>query len=155
MTTASDVLAQARGRLAESPRERLGDWAHSRKLLGFGRAPRIVPVGEAWRVGVLLITDTGALSVGEVVRARQEAQRGFTAESQRERSDRMAAAFRGGFAEGEAVHIGWTEIDVVAVDHGATSGVLSMQGGEPHIQWSAAGVPRLLAAYLNEQIDLR
>ena len=67
------LLAGARRRLAGAPRERLGDWAHTRRLLGFGRAPRIVPVGEAWHVGVLLIGDAEVWATGEVLRARAEA----------------------------------------------------------------------------------
>ena len=93
-----DVLTDARRRLAGSPRERLGDWAHARKLLGFGRAPRIVPVGEAWHVGVLLIADAEVYATGEILRARAEAVRGYTAEAQRARSERAAAAARGGCA---------------------------------------------------------
>ncbi len=63
------LLAGARRRLAGAPRERLGDWAHTRRLLGFGRAPRIVPVGEAWHVGVLLIGDAEVWATGEVLGA--------------------------------------------------------------------------------------
>ena len=100
------LLDDARRRLAGAPRERLGDWAQARKLLGFGRAPRIVPVGEAWHVGVLLIADAEVYATGEVLRARTEAPRGYTAQAQRERSERAAAAARGGFADGEVVHLG-------------------------------------------------
>ena len=70
------LFDDARRRLAGSPRERLGDWAHARRLLGFGRAPRIVPVGEAWHVGVLLIADAAVYATGEILRARTEAPRG-------------------------------------------------------------------------------
>ena len=78
------LLDGARRRLAGAPRERLGDWAHARKLLGFGRAPRIVPIGEAWHVGVLLIGDAEVWATGEILRARAEAPRGYTAQAQRE-----------------------------------------------------------------------
>lgn len=155
MTDASELFRAARERLVGSPREHVGEWAISRKVLGIGRSPRIVPVGDAWRVGVLLITDDGALSVGEVVRSRQDAPRGFTAEAQRERSERMAAAYRGGFADGEHVHVGWHEIDLAAVDRGESSGILSVIDGEPFVTWSTSGEPRPLAAYLHEQLGLR
>jgi len=149
------LLAQARQRLAGSPRERLGEWAHARRLLGFGRAPRIVPVAEAWHVGVLLIADAAVYGTGEVLRARSEAPRGYTAVSQRERSERAAAAARGGFADGEVVHLGFTPIDVDAVDRGTESGPLSLVGGVPHVRWSRAATPRPLAEYLDEQLELR
>src|SRR5690606_30752442 len=97
---ASSLIAGARARLAGSPRTRLGALVESRKVFGIGRAARIVPVGEVWHLGVLLIGDEQVFATGEVLRARHEAVRGFTAQSQRERSDRAAAAVRGGFAEG-------------------------------------------------------
>lgn len=155
-STASELVSAARERLAGQAVERLGDWAHSRKLLGFGRAPRIVPVGAAWHVGVLLLTDDGVLATGEILRAREEAIRGFVAESQRQRAAVAAAAFRGGFAEGETVHLGAVPIDLAAVDAGGESGPLSVAGdGTVLVQWSAAGATRPLAGYLDEQISLR
>lgn len=153
------LLDDARRRLAGAPRERLGDWAQVRKLLGFGRAPRIVPVGEAWHVGVLLIADAEVYATGEVLRARTEAPRGYTAQAQRERSERAAAAARGGFADGEVVHLGAVRLDLEALRHGEASGPLSIAGGAPGgtvlVRWSATGAPRPLADYLDEQLALR
>lgn len=153
--TASELFAEARTRLKGTPRTALGDWASSRRLLGFGRAPRIIRVGEAWDLGVLLIADEQVFAAGEIVRSREEAIRGYTAVAQRERSERRAAAFRGGFPEGAFVHLGWSEIDVDTVDAGGSSGPLSTVDGIPHIRWSTTGATRPLADYLTEQIDLR
>jgi len=149
------VLADARRRLTGSARERIGDWVQSRRLLGFGRAPRIVPVGEAWHVGVLLIGDADLYATGEVLRARSEAVRGYTAEAQRARSERAAAAARGGFVDGEVVHLGATPIDVDAVRRGDASGPLALVGGIPIVTWTAAGARRPLAEYLADQLSLR
>jgi len=150
----AQLFAAARARLQGRPRVRLGEWSASRRVFGIGRAPRIVPAGEAWQVGVLLIGDDRVFQVGEVLRARHDAIRGFTAESQRARSDRAAAAHRGGFAEGEVLHLGWAELDIAAVDRGEPSGILSSPGGVPHIRWSAGGAVRPLAAYLDDQLSL-
>ena len=155
MTDARDLIDDARARLAGSPRERLGDWASARKLLGFGRAPRIVPVGEAWHLGALLIADTAVYATGEVLRARTEAPRGYTAQAQRERSERAAAAARGGFADGEVVHLGFAELDLDALARGEQTGPLSVADGIPHLLWSPTAPPRPLAAYLAEQLALR
>ncbi len=149
------LLEDARRRLAGSPVERLGTPASSRRLLGFGRAPRIVPAGEAWHVGVLLIGADDLAATGDIVRARAEVIRGYTAESQRARAALAAAAFRGGFADGETVHIGWERIDTDAVARGERSGPLLLTGGVPHVVWSAAGDSRPLADYLAEQLSLR
>ena len=143
----------ARARLADAPREQFGELVEPR-VLGVRRAPRIVARGSAWHIGVLLLTADGVLATGEVVRARQDAVRGFAAESQRERSALGAAAFRGGFGEGAAVHIGWTVVDVAAVDAGGESGPLALHDGVVTVRWSRAGAPMPLAAYLDERIEL-
>lgn len=153
--SAVDLIASARTRLTGSPREALGEWAVSRRVLGIGRAPRILRVGEAWHVGVLLIGDDDLFATGEILRAREDVVRGYTAQSQRERAERAAAAFRGGFAEGETVHLGWTRLDPVAVDAGGESGPLALTDGIPTVRWSATGAPRPLADYLDEMLTLR
>lgn len=154
-TTASALFSAARARLDGTPREGLGEWATARRLLGFGRSPRIVRVGDAWHVGVLLIAQDAVYATGEILRAREEAIRGYTAQSQRERSERAAAAFRGGFSEGETVHLGWTPIDVDTIDAGGVSGPLSVVDGVVCVRWSPTAAPRPLADYLDEQLSFR
>jgi hypothetical protein len=155
LRSASTLIAQARDALAGSATERLGAPAVHRTVFGIGRAPRIVPVAEAWHLGVLLIGAEGVWGTGIVVRAREEAIRGFTAASQRERADLAAAARRGGFREGEPCHLDWTPIDLDAVDAGSSSGPLVMVAGQPQVRWSAAGSLRPLDAYLREHLELR
>ncbi len=150
--TATDLLDDARAALAEAPREGLGQFRAGRKVLGLTRASRIVPAGRAWHLGVLLLGDDALLATGDVVRARQDAPRGFTAESQRTRAEWAAAARRGGFAEGEVVHIGWRMLDIEAVAQGAASDPLAMQDGILSVRWSAAGGYIPLDAYLRERI---
>jgi hypothetical protein len=114
------------------------------------RGARIVRAGEAWHLGVLLLTRDGVLATGEVLRAAEEVRRGYAAESARARADRRAQARRGGFGEGEVVHIGWTELDAEAVE----SGPLLTVDGVPMVRWSAGGIMPL-ETYLDEQIGLR
>ncbi len=152
--SARTVLDGARAALAQAPREALGEYVVPRRVLGIGRSPRIVPRGSAWHLGVLLLTDDAVLATGEIVRARQEVRRGYAAESQRRRAETAAAARRGGFAEGQAVHIGWQELDADAVDAGAASGPLALRDGVPSVRWSAGGGFVPLEAYLAERIEL-
>ncbi|WEK60822.1 MAG: glutaminase [Candidatus Microbacterium colombiense] len=147
MTTASALLTQAALDLAGAPREGLGEERDSR-----WRGRRIVRVGAAWHLGVLLLTETHALATAEVLRAADPGRRGYTAESARERAARREEALRGGFDEGEVVHVGWSVIDVDAVDAGGTSGPLSLVEGEPMVRWSAAGGNMPLEAYLRERV---
>lgn len=149
MTTASDLLASARDSLRGVPTEGLGEERSSR-----WRGERILRVGEAWHIGVLLITEDHVFATGEVIRAADAGRRGYTAESARERAMRRQEALRGGFAEGEVAHVGWTVIDVAAVDAGGTSGPLSMIDGIPSVHWSSAGGYMPLEAYLRERLDL-
>ncbi len=153
MSTAS-LIEAARTRLGDAPREALGELIEPRRVLGIGRSLRIVRRGAAWHLGVLLLTDEAVLATGDIVRAREEVRRGFTAESQRRRAELAAAARRGGIAEGEVVHIGWREIDVDAVDRGTASEPLAMLEGTPSVRWSASAGYIPLAAYLDERIEL-
>jgi len=152
--TLTNLLDAARGALAAAPREALGEVREPRRLLGIARAPKIVPVGRAWHLGVLLLTDDALLATGEVVRARREAPRGFTAESQRRRAELAGAASRGGFAEGQSVHIGWRMLDLDAVARGEASDPLSWQEGILSVKWSRAGGWIPLAGYLDQRIAL-
>lgn len=149
-----DLLDAVRGRLADAPREALGESVQPRRILGIARAPRIVSAGAAWHLGVLLLTDDAIATVGEVIRSREGVPRGFTAESQRRRAELAAAAFRGGFAEGATVHVGWQMLDPAAVDDGAASGPLRLLDGVPSVRWSAAGGYTPLERYLDERISL-
>lgn len=144
MTTAA-LLDAARRRLQDAPRQALGVQKVSR-----WRGERIVRAGEVWHLGVLLLSDSGVYATGEVLRAAEEARRGYAAESARERADRRAQARRGGFREGEVVHVGWTELDASL----PVSGPLVLIDGVPSVRWSAAGVMPL-ERYLDEQIALR
>ncbi|MFS0854013.1 glutaminase [Microbacterium sp. 179-I 3D4 NHS] len=147
--TTSDLLTRAVAELAQAPKEGLGEERESR-----WRGRRIVRVGAAWHLGVLLLTDTHALATAEVLRAADPGRRGYTAESARERAARRAEALRGGFGEGEVVHVGWSVIDVQAVDAGGSSGPLALIDGVPSVRWSTAGGYMPLETYLRERVAL-
>ncbi|MEN2738319.1 glutaminase [Microbacterium sp. X-17] len=154
MEEVEDLLHHARARLARVPREALGTWRDSRRVLGFGRGARIVPAGDAWHLGVLLLTDDAALATGEILRAREPVPRGYAAQSQRERAERAEAAFRGGFPAGALVHVGWTPLDLIALDRAGDAGPLTLLGGRPAVRWSRAAGAMPLADYLDERISL-
>lgn len=118
------------------------------------RGRRIVKIGQVWHLGVLLLTDTHVLATAEVLRAAELGRRGYTAESARERAERRAEALKGGFDEGEVAHVGWSVIDVAAVDAGGSSGPLAMVDGVPSVRWSTAGGWMPLQAYLRERVEL-
>ncbi|MFB7250145.1 glutaminase [Microbacterium sp. NPDC056234] len=147
--SARALLDHVRRELVGVPKEGLGEEKRSRF-----RGDRIVRVGEAWHVGVLLLTDDAVLATAEVLRAADAGRRGYTAESARERAARREWALRGGFREGEVAHIGWSVIDLEAVEAGGASGPLAMIDGIPQVKWSNAGGYMPLQAYLRERIAL-
>lgn len=149
MTTATEILDAARTSLLGVPKEGLGEERSSR-----WRGERIVRVGEAWHIGVLLLTDDRVLATAEILRAADPGRRGYTAESARARAARRQLALRGGFGEGDVVHVGWSVIDANAVDAGGSSGPLALIDGVPQVRWSSAGGYMPLGAYLQERIDL-
>jgi len=144
MTSTAELVAAVRAALVGIPKEALGEERESR-----WRGARIVRVGEAWHVGVLLLTDDRVLATGEVLRAGDPGRRGYAAESARERAARREMALRGGFREGEIVHVGWSD----------GSSVLAVHDGVPVVRWSGpstgsgAGGFRPLEGYLREQVD--
>lgn len=147
--TASALIDAARARLAGVAREGLG-----RDKVSRWRGARIVPVGTAWHLGVLLISDDEVYATAEVLRAAEHVRRGYAAESARARAARREQARRGGFAEGATVHVGWSVIDLAVVDAGGASGPLATIEGVPSVRWTAAGAYTPLAAYLDERLDL-
>lgn len=149
-----ELFDAARARLADTPREALGELVVPRRILGVSRAARVERRGTAWHLGVLLLTEDAVLATGDVVRARQEARRGYTAESQRQRAELAAAARRGGFAEGETVHLGWRMLRPEAVDRGEASDPLAADRGVVSVRWSATGGLVPLEAYLAERVAL-
>ncbi|WOQ69362.1 glutaminase [Microbacterium limosum] len=153
MTDAAGVVASARRRLAGAPRARLGELVTPR-LFAAARGPRVVPRGEAWHLGVLLIADDALLATGEIVRAHDPGRRGFTAQASRERAELALAALRGGFAEGETVHVGWHVVDLDAVARGEASGPVTLVGAVPSVRWSRGAGRMPLAEYLDERIAL-
>jgi hypothetical protein len=154
VTDAGVLLDAARARLASAPRERLGELVTPRRVLGLARAPRIEPRGGAWHLGALLLTDDAVLATGDILRARTEVRRGYTAESQRDRAALAAAARRGGFAEGETVHLGWRPLVEPTSDAPQPGEVLALVGGIPSVRWSRTGGYAPLADYLDERVEL-
>jgi hypothetical protein len=122
-------------------------------------APRIVPLGRAWRLGVLLLDrDCALYATGSVTRAivplRGVANKSPDAEVRRE--FRRAAA-RGRFIGGEVVNFSVTRLALDVASLEAGSGPLRMRDGEVAVLWNPADPVRGLrpiADYLSERAAL-
>ncbi|KHL00122.1 hypothetical protein LK09_01470 [Microbacterium mangrovi] len=154
------MVDDVRRELAGYPRQRLGATRPARRILGVLRSERIVPAGDVWHLGAILVrcdgpAAEGLLATGEILRARAEVRRGFAAESQRARAARAAAARRGGFAEGETVHVDAVPIDAARLAAEGASGPVGVAAdGSLTVRWRRTGAAVPLRPYLTERIDL-
>lgn len=137
--------------------ESVGAYEPPKRRFLHTRQARIVPVTRAWRLGVLLIDEAGALrSAGATLRAHEPPPiLGYTAESARQRDELRHAAIRGGFAEGETVHYDTYVIDCEIVR--AETGPISLRDGDPVVRWHlgtrlTSAIP--LEKYLQERAEL-
>ncbi|QPE05889.1 glutaminase [Microbacterium schleiferi] len=150
----TELLAGARAELADTPRELLGEVVTPR-MLGIPRSPRVALRDEVWHLGVLLLGAEDLYATGEVVRSREPARRGYTAESQRARAGLAEAAFRGGILPGTAVHLGWRRLDVSTLDEPASADLpLAVIDGQLRVRWSAAGGFTDADSYVRERVEL-
>ena len=154
-----ELLLDARTRLAGIEQVPIGRLADPPRLLSAFVGTRIVPDGSVWALGVLLLgVDRrgvdGVWATGEVVRARPEDRRGYTAESARRRGELAAAASRGGFADGVAVQLPAMRLDVASLAEEDSAGPLAIIDGVPMVRWSASAPMMPLAPYLDERIRL-
>jgi hypothetical protein len=116
----------------------------------------MVPVGRAWRLGVLLIdADGAAFATGSTTRAVDPGRRGYTSESARDRAEYRAAAVRGRFPEGETVNFGWRALDLDDASLRTSTGPIVVVDGVPVVRWgrgSAIATP--LRDYLSDRVGL-
>ncbi|MEO7374196.1 MAG: glutaminase [Terrimesophilobacter sp.] len=139
--------------------EALGVMRPAHRILGLMRPAVIVPVGRAWRLGVLLIDRDGALyATGAVTRAitpkRGVANHSLAADARREL---QRAAVRGSFAHGEVVNFGYSAISLDVVGPQEDAGPLSMDGTIVVVRWDTTDAGRAsapLETYLAERLSL-
>jgi len=132
-----DLLARTVARLDSLgiADESLGEFRKPRRLLP--APPSLAPTGRAWRLGVLLLDRERHLyATGEITRAIEPGRAAVnrSAEGERRRSDRMAAA-RGPFPRGEVVNYGYLPL---ALDDGSLadgSGPMSLVGEIVMVRW--------------------
>lgn len=132
----------------------------SRRLLVLRRPATMRPIGEAWRLGALLLDTGGRLyAVGRATRAAERGRLGYQSNSREERRDLAAAALRGGYPEGapvdfDALPLPLTAEGLAGLDPGAPIGV---HDGAVRVRWRAGapleGAPTL-GQYLAERAEL-
>ena len=142
---------------AGARQETLAELVPERRVLGIPRAARMIPVGRVWRLGVLLLDESGGVwDTGRVVRAERAARKSITAAAVAEQRALRAAAVRGGIPEGETVAFDARPIDLDELGRAGASGPLVVRGGDVLVRWSHAEPDALtpLDRYLADRVDL-
>ncbi|RLP75607.1 hypothetical protein D9V32_09035 [Mycetocola tolaasinivorans] len=129
--------------------------AHTRLLVP--RRAAILPIGEVWRLGSLLLGPDGDVyETGEVVRASEPGWPGHQSVLAEQRREYRQAAQRAKIASGTVINLGWTPVDLEPNALRDSDGVLVLRGETPHVRWApgsdAATLP--LDSYLAERITL-
>jgi len=142
---------QARG----APDEALAEVRVPRSIGPLKRQPRMVPVGRAWRLGVLLLSADGSLRrTGSITRAVEPTRSQGLDSGVEARKEARRRAVRS-FQEGDAVDYDWEPIALDAAALARGSGPLSLRGRELRVQWGPnAHETRPLAAYLVDRIEV-
>lgn len=131
-----------------------------RRLLVLPRAATMRALGEAWRLGALLLGVDGRLwAAGQVTRAAERGRAGYQSLSLEDRRDIAAAALHGGFAPGVSVNF---DVDELPLDKGSiralsTAAPIGYADGEVRVRWRVGatleGAPTL-EQYLRERAEL-
>ena len=164
-----DAAASARAAIASAAErlsavaartESLTELRTPRAIGPLRRAPRLVPVAQVWRLGVLLLESAPGeaarlFATGSVTRARDPRHPNFTSVSGEERREVREAARRAGFAAGEAVDYDARPLPLD--DTLGAVGPLVLRDGALFVSWNGTRSPESLtpfADYLAERVEL-
>ncbi|WP_316309425.1 hypothetical protein [Clavibacter michiganensis] len=157
---AADLVELLRATVAElrarrAPDEALAEVRAKRSFGPIKRQPAMVPVGRAWRLGVLLLSADGSLRrTGSITRAVEPTRSQGLDSGVEARKEARRQAVRA-FEEGDAVDYDWKPIALDAASLARGSGPLSLRGREIRVQWGpAAHETRSLDAYLADRIEV-
>jgi len=163
---AARAIARARGLIGDAVaalreggarHETLAELQPERRMLGIPRAARMTRIGRVWRLGVLLLDESGGVfGTGHVVRAERAARKSVTAEAVARQRAWRAAAVKGGIPEGETVDFDAEPVDLDELSSRGAFGPLVLRGDDVLVRWSPTQPDALtpLDAYLRDRVDL-
>lgn len=119
--------------------EALAEYRARKPILGIARGPVMVATGRVWRLGVLLLDESGGLhTIGTVTRAIDPGRVTNQSERAEIRRDHRRAAFQAKFAEGDTVNFDTTPVPTDAA---------SIRNTDP-ARPGPAGTPAAVTAHL-------
>lgn len=110
-----------------------------RRVLLVTRPPVMVPIGRAWRLGVLLLDRNGRFSAtGSLTRATEPGWVTNQSPGVEARRENRRAATRGPFARGEVINFNVSALDTSVAALRAGSGPLSVVDEVVMVRWDRA-----------------
>lgn len=126
----------------------------------FTQPATMIPEGEVWRLGTLLLSDAGELwAAGNVTRAAERGRVGYQSLSREDRKDLAAAALKGGYPQGSVVNFDARPLELTPAGLSEAPELLpiGIDSGEVRVRWRKGapltGAPTL-AEYLSERAKL-
>jgi hypothetical protein len=156
LTDARNAIAEAVAALREGgvADEALAEFVPEHRVLLVKRSATMRKLGRVWRLGVLLIDESGRLFVGGGhTRAQSSGHPNFQSLSAEQRREYREAAKHAGFAEGESVNFEAREIAFESSLR-TSPGVIALDDEGVKVRWSPEGGLVPLRAYLAERVEL-
>ncbi len=162
----SRIVAAIRANVREAARELLAAGARDEAMAEyipsrtrakiFRREAVMVPVGRAWRLGVVLVDrDANLYATGHITRIGTLRDRPiYHSASAEERRQLRAAAERGHFETDETVNFGWSRIELDPAALRAGTGPLVLADDEVRVRWSVSAGAVDFARYLADRVNL-
>ncbi|MEJ6488338.1 hypothetical protein PQI23_01200 [Leucobacter sp. USCH14] len=160
---AACVATAARLTASAVAREYLAEYVPPRRRFLRMKPAAMRPMGEAWRIGALLLTASGELfELGHATRAAERGRPGYQSVSREERREIAASALRGGYAVGDAVNYDAVPVPLDAASPATRAalsgdGAVGFEAGEVRVRWRAgaplSGAPAL-STFLSERANL-
>lgn len=151
--------AVSRLQAADVPTEALAEYVAPRRAFLRTKPATMRPIGNAWRLGTLLLDTQGRLyAAGQATRSAERGRPGYQSVSIEERREIAAAALRGGYPIGTPVNFAAVPIPAhQEEDTLAPDAPVGMHNGTLRVRWrpgaSLDGAPTL-EAFLAERVGL-
>ncbi|WP_205881161.1 hypothetical protein [Leucobacter insecticola] len=144
---------------ASVPREALAEYVPPRRAFLRTKPATMLPLGEVWRLGALLLDGSGSLyGAGSATRSAERGRPGYQSNSREERREIAAAALRGGYPIGTAVNYGAILLPLAEAARAQDpDSPIGFTDGEIRVRWrpgaSLDGAPTL-ATFLADRVEL-
>lgn len=141
---------------ADARTELRAEIVEPRRVLGVRRSPQLHPRGRVWRLGVLLLDDSGALfATGASVRAADPKHSALQSAVAYQRREVKVMARAAGVPDGETIDLDALSLDLAELTPAVPNlGPLVLADDGVRVRWAPGAATVPLDAYLRERAEL-